>query len=395
MGKIVFRATPVNGYDIPSLEHWLEEQAAKGLSFVMTLGAFTVFERGAPVSLRAHLEPVPNKPGRRDPELDALYEEAGWKYLGLFRGSFAVFVTEDLDAQAHTDSEIWSYALKRFFRQRSLVGLWLLVCNFLLLQFYAQSIGSYTLLSLWDHLRRSPVDMMTRYPLVPLALSIVGLALADLSWLLGLISLHRYRRAVISGKAPPRHARGGGLLVAGTLVLAVVLAETLIVITGTEYRPYPLEGSGFVVLEDIEGPGVHVSRQWPYYMDYISHDRSLLMPERWYFQEHAWAGHNAAPDSAPSLKLSAYRYPLPWLAEKMIREQSRIQWNGGRYEALSPACGLDDILVSHDVFDPERDALPVTRLILRQKNTVLMAEYRGEQDLSRSLPRFAAMMERL
>ena len=117
MSRLTIRFTPVNGYDIPSLEGWLERQAAKGLTFALTAGPFTIFERGAPASLRYHLEPAPSKPDWTDPELNALYEEAGWRYLGLFRRDFAVFVTEDPQAQAHTDPQIWDHALKRFFRR--------------------------------------------------------------------------------------------------------------------------------------------------------------------------------------------------------------------------------------------------------------------------------------
>ena len=139
MSKIVCRVTPVNGYDIPGLERWLEKQAAKGLIFAMTVGVFTLFERKAPVSLRFHLEPAPDKPDRTDPELNALYEEAGWQYLGLFRSSFAVFSTENREAQAHTDPEVWSYALKRFFRRKLLGGVGLAILNFVLLSFFWSS----------------------------------------------------------------------------------------------------------------------------------------------------------------------------------------------------------------------------------------------------------------
>ncbi len=390
MSRLTIRFTPVNGYDIPSLEGWLERQAAKGLTFALTAGPFTIFERGALASLRYHLEPAPSKPDWTDPELNALYEEAGWRYLGLFRRDFAVFVTEDPQAQAHTDPQIWDHALKRFFRRKLLGGLGLLVSGLLLLSLYWQRVSVS-----WYDLRWSPIETMSRCPLIPLILSVLGLALVDLSWLLGLISLHRHRRAVSAGRMPPRHTRGGGLLAAGTLLLAVVLAETLILFTGLSDRSYPLEGSGFVTLEEIEGPDLQISLLWPDYMDRISHDRSLLMPERWYFQERAWAGHGVPTGDAPYLKLSACRYLFPWLAEERAKEESRILWNGGEYQPLAPVCGLDQILISHDTFDPERDAYPRTRLVLRQGDTVLFVEYQGEQDLARSLPRFAQMMEGL
>lgn len=54
MSRLTIRFTPVNGYDIPSLEGWLERQAAKGLTFALTAGPFTIFERGG-----ARFPPVP------------------------------------------------------------------------------------------------------------------------------------------------------------------------------------------------------------------------------------------------------------------------------------------------------------------------------------------------
>ena len=153
MIKTVWRITPVNGYDIPGLEGWLEKQAAKGLVFSMTVGPFTLFRRGEPAALRFHLEPSPDKPDRTDPELNALYEEAGWRYLGLFRSSFAVFATEGLESQAHTDPEVWSYVLGRFFRRKLLAGLGLLALNFLCLE----SFRFLAELS-WSDLRWFPVD---------------------------------------------------------------------------------------------------------------------------------------------------------------------------------------------------------------------------------------------
>ena len=44
MSKTVVRITPVGGFDIPGLEHWLATMAGKGLRFSMTIGPLTFFE---------------------------------------------------------------------------------------------------------------------------------------------------------------------------------------------------------------------------------------------------------------------------------------------------------------------------------------------------------------
>ena len=62
MSKIVCRVTPVNGYDIPGLERWLEKQAAKGLIFAMTVGVFPPLPPGTrPRQAR------PDRPGAERP----------------------------------------------------------------------------------------------------------------------------------------------------------------------------------------------------------------------------------------------------------------------------------------------------------------------------------------
>ena len=392
MSKTAWRITPVNGYDIPGLEGWLEKQAARGLIFSMTAGIFTLFQKSEPRSLRFHLEPAPNKPDGTDPELNALYEEAGWRYLGLFRSSFAVFVTENPDARAHTDPEIWSYALGRFLRRKLLVGVGLLALNFMGLE----SFRFLAELS-WSDLRWFPIEMISTRPLLASVLSVLGLVLVDLSWLLGLVSLYRYRKTVSAGKAPPRHTRGGGLLAVGVLLLALALADLLWQVADVGYRPI-LEEAGAVTLTDIEGADFPLSSDPLVSMDYASHRAGLLMPERWRYWQSGrfrWNEDGSKDREVPRLSVEIYRYPLPWLAGKMTEEQSRIHWDGGEYQPLSPACGLDEILISHDSFDPERDAYPGTRLVLRRRNTVLLAEYRGNRDLEQLLPRFAGMMEQL
>ena len=116
------RFPPVSGYDIPGLERWLQRMAARGMQFSMTLGPFTLFLPAEPTSLRIHLEPARTKIAEDDPEIIGLYESAGWTHLGDFRKNFYVFATPEPDAQAHTDPQVLSYALRRFFRQKLLGG---------------------------------------------------------------------------------------------------------------------------------------------------------------------------------------------------------------------------------------------------------------------------------
>lgn len=132
MSKNVIRVTPVGGFDIPELENWLAAMLKKGLRFSMTAGILTIFERTEQRIVQIHLEPIRGT-AEDDPELNALYEDAGWQYWGIFRGSFYVFASDDLTAQAYTDIETHEYALKRFLRRKQLAVycLWSQMCFYL------------------------------------------------------------------------------------------------------------------------------------------------------------------------------------------------------------------------------------------------------------------------
>ena len=130
MSKNVIRVTPVGGFDIPELENWLAAMSKKGLRFSMTAGILTIFERTEQRIVQIHLEPIRGT-AEDDPELNALYEDAGWQYWGIFRGSFYVFASDDLTAQAYTDIETHEYALKRLFKEKAIGGVLLVVANVL------------------------------------------------------------------------------------------------------------------------------------------------------------------------------------------------------------------------------------------------------------------------
>lgn len=394
MSKLNWRITPVNGYDIPALEGWLERMASKGLLFSMTLGPLTLFDREEPARLRFHLEPAREKTDQEDPELNALYDQAGWRYLGIFRKNYFVFATQEEQAQAHTDPATLEYALRRFFRQKLLGGLGLLLGNLLLLKFFWPSVPVY---GLWRSLYWFPVETVFGYGLIPFGLSFLGLALADLSYLLGLVRLRRYRRAVRAGRAPVRGGRGGGwLLAAGILLLLPVGAQSLTYFLGMDYTPYPLKDSGFVTLTEIEGPDFRLSGDYFYSMDRISHGDTPLEPEYWYLRQcGAFSHYDGGIDlnDVPRLEIRITRYLLPVLAKQRMEEESRTRWDGAEYRVLPPPSGADRAMLSQSQGDESR--LPHTHLLLQRGGTVLLAEYWGDKDLTAYLGRFTEMLEGL
>lgn len=389
MSKLCIRFSPVNGCDIPGLEGWLEKQAAKGLLFSMTAGPFVLFDRREPADLRFHLEPAPGKPDWTDPELNELYEQAGWRYLGLFRRDFAVFVTEDPQAQAHTDPSVWDYVLKRFFRRKLLGGAGLAILNFALLSFFWSSrFDLFELRYFWAEALAAGF--------VPWALAVLGLALADLAYLHGLFVLWRLHRRVKGGlpMAPAPGSRlSGGLAALSALPLFLVAVELVFLIFTHGYFPYDLADSNFVTLTEIEGKDFRLTGDHMHNMDYISHEDTPLTPERWFFQQWGTSrvfSEGGSLDDIPHLEIQITRYLLPAAAERRVWEWE--SWGRGGYRDLEPAYDLDQIRFCEDGY---LDGTKTYYLILRQGGTVLRVEYRGEQDITRSLPRFAEMIDSL
>ena len=394
MSKTVIRITPVGGFDIPGLENWFAVMAGKGLRFSMTTGPLTIFEKTAQQTVQIHLEPIRGAVND-DPELNALYEDAGWHYWGIFRGSFYVFASDDLTAQAHTDSETQDYALKRFFKEKVIGGVLLAFGNVLLLSLYQN--GSPWEID-WTWLRYYPVETFSNRPVLPFLLTAFGLLLIDVSYLLGLFHLLCYRKAIKSGTVPKRHERVGWLLAIGFAFLLPVFINTIQLFAGTDYRPYDLAGSGFITLTDIEGEDLPLSRDVFYSMDYISHGGTLLDPESWYFHQYGAFNEDDSPNDVPHLEVIITRYPLDILAEMRAEEWSRQKFNNsGDYQQFDV---LDECLYAkregrthvNEITGEPRVFLPGGILVLRRGDTVLFADYYGEQDLSEHIEHFAQML---
>ena len=188
------------------------------------------------------------------------------------------------------------------------------------------------------------------------------------------------------------------------LVLLPVLVNTIQLFSGWDYRPYDLEGSGFVTLADLEGADFPLERDSLLTMDYVSHGGTLLDPESWYFQQYASFGRSQSPSDVPHLEVRAVRYPLEVLAQLRVKELSRVLTNGsGDWVELAPMEGADQVLYARregrthtsEITGETRYFLPGGELILRRGDTVLCADYYGDQDLLDHLDAFARTLNSL
>lgn len=198
------------------------------------------------------------------------------------------------------------------------------MANALLLGLYQRG-APWKIDQIW--LRYFPVEAFSNKPVLPFLLAALGLLLIDLSYLLGLCRLLRYRKAIRNGTVPNRHRKVGWLSAIGSVVLIPVLINSVQLLSGTNYRPYDLVGSGFVTLADIEGPDLRLSHDAFYNMDYIAHEGTLLDAESWYFQQYAAFGVDDSPNDVPRLEVTITRYPWNALAEMRMAELNRQKFD--------------------------------------------------------------------
>ena len=387
MSKAAIRITPVSGYDLPGLERWLEKRAGRGLRFAASIGILTLFERTRPGCVTVHLEPTRTKADQEDPELVALYAEAGWECWGIFRSNFHVFATAQPDARAHTDRDALDYSLLRFIRQRLLGGLALLLLNVLLYVYLEPKLY-------WDNVLYFPALSLAIEPVVAVILAAAGIVLADLSYLHGMWALLRLRSQVRREKplSPAPFSRLAGLCLSLGCALLLVVGFDWGCQLFRGYDPIPYEESGWPSLTWAEGEDFRLSQDHFYNMDYISHNDSPLTAGRWYFHQYAsfpqW--DDVDPNTLTQWELRGYRYLLPSLAHSAVRELQR--WMDGRsrdcvYQPLQIP-GLDEALYAQDDQG--------MTLILRQGGKVLRVVYQnGSCDLREHLDWFLPALESL
>ena len=98
---------PTSLYNIPAVETWLADQARRGWHAVGFLGELVRFQKGEPRKTAYRLEPQFLRDAAPDPEVRALYADAGWEYLAsaVQNGFFLWRSTRPDPREVHTDPE--------------------------------------------------------------------------------------------------------------------------------------------------------------------------------------------------------------------------------------------------------------------------------------------------
>lgn len=315
------------------VEHYYENQAAKGLVLESVGEWFDCFVRTAPCAMRYRAEPVQR--GEQDgPDWDRkqFYEDAGWEYLGTAGDLHFFGATADSGAEElHTDPQDFAPTIRR---QRRLNFWYALIFSLVML--------AVTPLIFFDY----PPDPRSWFYLVVLALCILIMLpgiFRDGRWLFQKRWQHL---PPVDHKAKiPRdltlRARPLSLLLIITVVVAVNLAEAQIYRMG--YRPVAQAAPGELVLTLAETDGPDLL-DYDYPLPYQQNNtfRVMLAPNGYWFHQSEESAKT--PDGAVVL-LSIERASCrseemaAWVFDQML---DRYDWMKDKTTLTAP--GFDKLL---------------------------------------------------
>ena len=318
--KYRYRIPPCPAYDIPGMESWLEDLAAKGLHLSKDgfFGLLTSFEEGPPKKERFRLEPTDRKGGLFSEEYDPedeqvqLLHQMGWTYRAR-RGQFHIYSSDDPGApELNTDPQVQAVtmsALTQFLRKKVTNALFTTLL-YLILYFGDILISSTLLLG------------------TPLVLLFAGLMLWDLGCSLkALIVLVRWRNQLRQGQPLPHRSdyrrSGWRYLTTAFLRKSLWIAfflcaawRVLYIEVDEPYEKMSNQHFPFYTVADYY-PGAEIKRTESISEFYVWED--LLSPENYDFREYTEVKRNGETFDC-WLSVNYHRTRWEWTARRLARE---------------------------------------------------------------------------
>jgi hypothetical protein len=314
------RIPPCPAYDIPAMESWLEDMAAKGLHLTKDgfFGPTVSFEEGPPKRERFRLEPTDTEGGlfskEYEPEDEAvqLHHQMGWTWRAR-REQFHIYSSDDPNApELNTDPQVQAMtmaALTKFLRKK--------ITNALVLTLF------YMILYFGDALISLTLMLGT-----PLILMFTGLMLWDLASILkGLWTLTRWRNQLRRGEPLPHRSdyrRSGWRYLTTeflrkTLWVLFFLCAAWRVLSIEVDEPYEKiadQHFPFYTVADYY-PGAEIKRTESISEFYTWED--LLSPENYDFREYTEVKRNGETFDC-WLSVNYHRTRWEWTARRLARE---------------------------------------------------------------------------
>ena len=352
--KYRYRIPPCPAYDIPGMESWLEDLAAKGLHLSKDgfFGILTSFEEGPPKKERFRLEPTDRKGGLFSEEYDPedeqiqLLHQMGWTYRAR-RDQFHIWSSDDPSAQElNTDPQVQAVtmsALTQFLRKK--------VTNALFTSLL------YLILYFGDILISSTLLLGT-----PLVLLFAGLMLWDLGCSLkALIVLVRWRNQLRQGQPLPHRSdyrRSGWryltteFLRKSLWVLFFLCAawRVLYIEVDEPYEKIADQHFPFYTVADYY-PGAEIKRTESISEFYTWED--LLSPENYDFREYTEVKRNGETFDC-WLSVNYHRTRWEWTARRLARELVS-QAGANRLDQTAAKIFGDEPVIATEIALPDAD----------------------------------------
>ena len=352
--KYRYRIPPCPAYDIPGMESWLEDLAAKGLHLSKDgfFGILTSFEEGPPKKERFRLEPTDRKGGLFSEEYDPedeqvqLLHQMGWTYRAR-RGQFHIYSSDDPGApELNTDPQVQAVtmsALTQFLRKKVTNALFTTLL-YLFLYFGDILISSTLLLG------------------TPLVLLFAGLMLWDLGCSLkALIVLVRWRNQLRQGQPLPHRSdyRRSGWRYLTTeflrktlwIVVFLCVAWRMLYIEVDEpYEKIADQHFPFYTVADYY-PGAEIKRTESISEFYTWED--LLSPENYDFREYTEVKLGGETFDC-WLSVNYHRTRWEWTARRLARELVS-QAGANRLEQTAARIFGDEPVIATEIALPDAD----------------------------------------
>lgn len=377
--KYRYRLPPCPAYDIPAMESWLEDMAAKGLHLAPDgfFGLLVTFEEGPPRREKFRLEPTPTKKGlfseEYDPDHDAveMHRQMGWIYRAR-RDQFHIYSTDDPNApELNTDPQVQAITMAALTKYlwKSLRSTLILAVFYALLYFGDAIISGSIYLGTWR----------------------VALLLALLLWDLGrqiraLFVLTRCRKQLQNGQPLPHRAdyrkqniryliSNGARKVLWVVLAVSLIAHLLPIMTEEPYVALEDQVFPFATLEDIY-PGGSVNRRNGILVSEVYCWSDPLAPECYDFTEYAEVTRDGQSFDC-YLTVTYHRTRWEWTA-RMLAKELVSQAGGNPLEQQLDRLFGDEPVVPTELVLPDADyAVSYFRnrdeptLIIQQNNIVL------------------------
>lgn len=395
-----YKIIPVSFYDIPAIEGWLSENAAKGWFLVRFRRSFAEFEKGEPQTARYRIEPAVAKNRKAAEEQRDALEQGGWNFITPYRNYFHVYASaDDAAEEPHTDPAVQSLTYDAVCRRSGSAAAFFVIATLAILSIL---IAGYAI-SDW------PVLLAVESTFTVQLLLILVYILLAIRLLEESSGYRRLKKQLKIGFPPDReNTRKKSSLpalilnLAALALAALTCALVLKTLSGGRTRDIPTAqqtGSipDFILLEDMERPGLKLggSLAGADLNNTITYNWSFLAPvscqvsQSGTYTDRTW--ESSSLEYSPSLQIRYYELRYTWLSVPLLED---LLYRYAEHALYGASLTRQD----RDIPGLKRavtlsDGAGTSFLFACSGRKVIMMQYYGEENLEDQLPAVADQLK--